>query len=198
MYTRHILSLLTRSSTFYVKMRNRIRCKYSALGTTNVLINKNYRKCVAFLVVKEDGEMRPKGTTFFVSVMTGNNINERVDIYAITARHVLDFARQYGTLFIRVNTRDGDYEDIATDPDKWKESDNTDVALIHVELTDAKHDYSSLSMGELATDEFIREGEDPPIGEGDDVFFVGLFKKYAGGNRNQPIVRFGNISLLIA
>lgn len=45
----------------------------------------------------------------------------------------------------------------------------------------------------LATEAYIRERE---IGEGDEVFFVGLFSEHHGKQRNHPVVRFGNISLM--
>ncbi|MCA1703536.1 MAG: hypothetical protein LC808_09870, partial [Actinobacteria bacterium] len=34
------------------------------------------------------------------------------------------------------------------------------------------------------------------VGEGDEVFFIGLFSEAPGRKRSQPIVRFGNISLM--
>ena len=35
-----------------------------------------------------------------------------------------------------------------------------------------------------------------PITEGQDVFIVGLFIEYSGKKQSQPVLRFGNISLM--
>jgi hypothetical protein len=161
----------------------------------NVLIRESFRECVAFLCVdvRDEAtgvmERKPAATAFFVAVPIENNAWV---YYAVTARHVLDQSQRYGPLYLRLNTKDS-FEDIEVPQDVWVTHPETDVA---VALTSAslseRYAINALRLDNFVTDEFAREHN---IGEGDEVFFVGLFVNYWGAERAQPIVRFGNISL---
>jgi hypothetical protein len=164
----------------------------------DVLINEELRRCVAFLCVdtrnEQTGVMNriPAATAFFVAVP----IDENAWIcYAVTARHAIDLSQKYGTLYLRVNTRE-DYEDVEVPQDAWVTHSTTDVAVARVadRLFDPTHPYAptALSLERLITDEFAQEHG---ISEGDEVIFIGLFVNYWGADRAQPIARFGNISL---
>ena len=76
----------------------------------NMLVDEQYRKCVTFLFVDaidtftSKPKRIPAATAFFVSVPVGNggSIN-----YVITARHVVDASRPHGSLYVRINKRNG-------------------------------------------------------------------------------------------
>jgi hypothetical protein len=49
------------------------------------------------------------------------------------------------------------------------------------------------SLSEFATREFVAEHH---VGEGDEVFFIGLFTHHYGKTAPEPIIRFGNVALM--
>jgi hypothetical protein len=161
-----------------------------------MLIHEQYRKCTAFLFVDklDEGSGRtnriPAATVFFVAVPTGKAAVP--DFYAVTARHVVDSARPYGLMYVRVNKIDGGYHDFDISPDDWIGHSSTDVAVTQFVFQPGL-DLKFLPLEMLATDEYIAQHK---IIEGDKVFFIGLFSEHAGLERSQPIVRFGNISLM--
>jgi hypothetical protein len=162
----------------------------------NMLVDEQYRKCVTFLVVDViDNDTRiikriPAATAFFVQVPVNN---EGFVNYAVTARHVVDASRPHGSLFVRINKISGGFQDFSAPQDAWVCHPSTDVAVIPVGLPHEQFDLRTIPLSMLATDDYVIQQR---IGAGDDVFFVGLFSEYAGQERIQPIIRFGNISLM--
>ena len=162
----------------------------------NMLVDEQFRKCVTFLFVdvidEVNGEPKriPAATAFFVGVPVDN---EGSVTYAITARHVVDASRPHGSLYVRINTTSGGFQDFRAPQDAWVCHHSTDVAAIPVGLPSERFDLRTIPFSMLATDDYVIRQR---IGAGDDVFFVGLFSEYAGQERNQPIIRFGNISLM--
>jgi len=164
-------------------------------GGPPVLIDEQYRKCVAFLYAdvreEETNAIRrmPVATVFFVGVEVGSNAFVP---YAVTARHVVDQSRPHGPLYARLNLKAGGVGDLQVDADAWTTHSSTDVAVARIGAIE-QADMIVIPASMLATDDFIR---DKGISEGDDVFFTGLFNPHPGTQRNQPIVRFGNVSLM--
>lgn len=132
----------------------------------------------------------PAATGFFVAVP----LNEELFVpYVITARHVLDKSRPYGNLYVRINRKEGGFEDFEAPQDEWTTHLPTDVAVCRVAISIDDFDLLAPQLNVLATDEYVQSRS---ISEGDEVFFVGMFSQHPGMERNQPIVRFGNISLM--
>ncbi|MCZ7627379.1 MAG: serine protease [Candidatus Methylomirabilis sp.] len=131
----------------------------------------------------------PKATVFFVCVP----FEEGAFIYAVTARHVIDSARPYDRFYVRVNTKDGAFEDVETQASGWFCHPTTDVAAIPVNLPQKNYDLLPLPCSMLLTTEIVAKRK---VGVGDDVIAVGLYSKYFGVTRNQPIVRFGHVALM--
>lgn len=162
---------------------------------TELRIGDRLKKLVAFLVTdrydKEVGRLlrKPIGTAFFIIMRITNSLFVS---YAVTARHVVEGSREDGMLYIRLNTRDGSYKDFEAPQNNWVLHSATDVAVTPVAFP-PDIDWATLPNGVLATDEFIKQHE---VGIGDEVFFLGLFSEYYGQETNQPIARFGNISLM--
>ena len=150
--------------------------------------------------VKSGGDMeRPTwvGTAFFVSV-PDPHVADQLFPYLVTAKHIADklTARQW---CIRVNTKDG--KSILAHGKlgiRWwghpTEEESVDCAVLPFPLPEeANLDVSSVPTSMFATEEII---ENSGIGEGDEVFVVGLFTKLAGVERNMPIVRIGNVAMM--
>jgi len=161
-----------------------------------MLINEEFRKCVTFLLLdipdNQTGAVRrvPAATAFFVGIPIGDGHSV---VYAVTARHVIYKSRPYGPLYVRMNTAAGTFRDFQAPQDSWVTHPSTDVAVARVGLSFEGFDLKVIPLSMLATDEYVARRN---VGEGDEVFFVGLFSQFPGRERNQPIVRFGNISLM--
>lgn len=162
----------------------------------NMLVDEQFRKCVTFLFVdvidKATGIPKriPVATAFFVGVPIDSEGSVN---YAVTARHVVDASRPHGPLYVRVNKTSDGFNDFHAPQDAWACHPSTDVATIRVGLPPEQFDFRTIPLDMLATDDYVIRQR---IGAGDDIFFVGLFSEYAGQERNQPIIRFGNISLM--
>lgn len=161
-----------------------------------VLIDEQYRKIVAFLcqdiVDPETGQNKriPVATAFLIGVKPGTD--DPIVVYAITALHCIFQSRANGTLYLRINTRDGNYVDRDVPQDSWVTHDTSDVALIQVEVEN-NFDIAFLPMRYIATDDIVAQHS---FGIGDEVFFVSLFVRHTGENRVLPIIRFGNIAMM--
>jgi hypothetical protein len=161
-----------------------------------MLVDEQFRQCVAFLLVdRYDQDTHalkkvPVATTFFVGMPVGGSASA---VYAVSARHVIDGTRSDGTLYIRFNLKQGGFSDFPTDQDSWICHPSTDVAVIPLNASAEQADIKYISIGMLLSDDAVVNRR---IGTGDEVFFVGLFSQFSGQERNQPILRFGNISLM--
>jgi hypothetical protein len=103
---------------------------------------------------------------------------------------------------VRLNTRAGGAEFLQLPLDEWQIADQSsggvDCALIAwMPPADMRTDIViwELSPSAVATDELMRQHG---VGIGDDVFMVGLFRNHLGRDRNEPIIRVGNIAAIPA
>lgn len=163
-----------------------------------MLVHEQFRKCVTFLYADSTDEAgvrkrEPIGTALFVAVPIPS-LHDAGVIYAVTARHVVEGAERNGLpLFLRMPKRDGTYEDQPAPAEAWERHPKTDVAAAAVRVSIPEDDLRVMSADALATNELL---ETQAVSEGDDVFFSGLFAPHYGVGRPQPIIRFGNISLM--
>jgi hypothetical protein len=140
-------------------------------------------------VDKIDG---PFGTGFFV-IRPSAHPTGHPHIYAVTNWHV---ARDAGASIIRVNTRDGKSRLIKYEPHEWKcPANGDDLAIIDVtrELDPNGDEAIGLYEDMFLSEDLIRTFS---IGVGDDAFMCGLFVSHHGGERNVPVIRFGNLSMM--
>ncbi|MCA1707034.1 MAG: serine protease [Actinobacteria bacterium] len=162
---------------------------------TKMLVNEQFRKCVTFLytdVQTDTGgiERIPVGSAFFVGVPLFDDMPESYSaLYAVTARHVIDSGAQ---LWIRMRTTSGQVVDRPVAADAWEQHPHTDVAVAGVHAPD-DFDLIAVSPASFATESFVQQHR---VGEGDDVFFSGLFVGHYGKAAPQPLIRFGNIALM--
>ncbi len=160
-----------------------------------VVIDEKFRKCATYLFVNAPDPKtsvigrRLVGTAFFVTVYSGT---EGAAMYAVTARHIVDNSASIGPLVVRMNTTDG-YVDLETQQSNWTCHPSTDVAAIRVRSLPAGADFKSIGLDMLLTDQMVTEHL---VGAGDEIFFTGLFSEHPGRRKVQPIMRFGNLSMM--
>jgi hypothetical protein len=108
------------------------------------------------------------------------------ELYAVTARHVVDGA---GKLWLRMRTPGGGFEDGPVPRDAWELHHQTDVAVVRL---NEPRGVTFLEEEVFITQEFVQTYG---VSEGENLFFSGLFVGHYGKGM-PPIVRFGNIALM--
>jgi hypothetical protein len=182
--------------------------RYQAIGeASGLLIDEWWRKTASFLFLKRTSAKgvevySPCGTVVFLSLPLYESSEMTRVTYAVTARHVLDMTRARGPLYLglnRLGLQKIDY--IPTDRDRdWFKSAKTDIAVARVALGERvmrglQYDFRGVKSCELATEENLDKAN-LRLGEGDDLFMVGLHLPYHGRERIQPLIRFGSIALM--
>ena len=138
---------------------------------------------------KEDASNAAKSGGCGFLVRVPSPVREGGYVYAITAKHLIDD----GFYVMRINRKQGDSVAIDAEPTDWvPHPDGDDVAVFDLKVAN-DFEYWSVS-----TELFIRQEtiEAYKIGYGDDTFLIGRLVVHSGRTRNQPVVRFGNISLM--
>ena len=163
-------------------------------------------RSVAFLGTMERGKFIPRATCFFVQIIEDQH---RFD-HLVTAEHVISGLLTRGQeIWLRVNLSNGGVHIGKLDADEFRyhpnsEQEPTDVAvcpivlgLINEKTGEAvQMEVQSLALngiGSLLPDDLFRKQY---MGRGGEIAIVGLFRSHFGQNRNIPIVRIGNISML--
>jgi hypothetical protein len=155
-------------------------------------------KCVAFLCVQNTEEQGAPykyiGTGFFVGV--SESINDRYDLYLVTAKHCVEKpkSRGYGPLFLRMNTVEGGAEIIEIH-DEWRYSDSevVDVAVLPLVPDRRRYEYMYLKPRMCLTDDRVKENG---VGIGQDLYITGLFTQRSGNQKNIPIIRNGTLAAM--
>jgi hypothetical protein len=157
------------------------------------------KKSVSFIFIKNDkGDLLANGTGFFVGIKNEKN-SERYNVYFVTAKHVLqNKAGEYlKDVILRLNKKDGGSQLIPIDLTKiriFEHNDkDVDIAIFDCLPDQNIFDFKYIPDELIASSEVVVKNE---IAEGDDVFFAGLFTSYIGQKKNQPIIRFGKVSLI--
>jgi hypothetical protein len=161
-----------------------------------MIVDELYRDNVGYIMADvwdaDSGNMirYPAGTTFFVGVALGKGYSLGTVVYAVTCRHVIDAGpdgEQPKALSVRINRRDGTWEDVPCNRDQWTLSTETDVAVAQLRLG------PGFRTWHYHISEHIRFGE-PEIKTGHDVFFVGMFEPLPGKDSVEALVRFGTVA----
>jgi hypothetical protein len=141
--------------------------------------------------------LSPRATAFIVSIIEF----ELGWHYLVTAEHVVSSLRGHD-IWVRSNTKDGKaIENQLSNALWWFHPDNahnaTDVALTLVDFS-ANEDHVAIPLNQdtaiAATDLVLRSNG---IGVGHEVHISGLFRSHYGQERNVPIVRVGNIAMML-
>jgi hypothetical protein len=129
------------------------------------------------------------GTGFLIGVPSKRHAKYgRAHIYAVSNWHVA----VQGSPIIRLNMQSGPPDIIDVDVHDWFFDGRHDIAVLPVNVDPDLHAVTVLHSRMLVTQDVVRRAE---IGPGDDVFMVGRFMDHDGGQKNQPALRFGNISM---
>lgn len=140
----------------------------------------------------------PVGTAFFVTVPIGKPESLRSAAYLVTARHIVDGSRNAGPLLVRLNMKTGGFCDYAISPDSWVISPTADVAVALVTGQWIMPPFvgAPILFEDLICDRHPILNSRESVWIGDNVYFVSLFSRYAGEGPNEPVIRFGNVSLI--
>jgi hypothetical protein len=142
----------------------------------------------------------PYGTGFFVGIKIGDGT--QASAYLVTAKHVLkdEQGRDLKRVYVRMNSKEGDPKFAPLDLSEnsvsrvYTHTDPTvDLAVVPVALDEKIFDFKMIGDELVTTKESFKELK---IGEGSDVFFVGLFTSFYGQHKNFPIVRFGRVAMI--
>ncbi len=167
-------------------------------------IPSEVKNIVTFIFVKDaENKLVPNGTGFFVGIKDKKNTN-RLYIYLVTAKHVLQDEKNenkyYPSVYIRLNTKAGDsrYIELPIVAQNRKvvythSEPEVDIAVIPCLPSAEIYDYKLLPEEMLTTKELFEKNH---IKEGDEIFFTGLFIGHFGKQKNYPIVRFGRVAML--
>jgi hypothetical protein len=120
-------------------------------------------------------------------------------VFLVTAKHV---ARKIENkqCYLRVNLKSGGSDLVGLENIPWffhpDEVVPSDVAVYPFALPPEvikQFDFEAIPVSMLLTDNTrISQG----IGEGDEVFIIGLFSRHTGNQKNLPIVRTGTIAMI--
>jgi hypothetical protein len=141
----------------------------------------------------------PYATGFFVSVPCESPELQTMEMYYfVTAKHVASDLKDRDICF-SVNKKGGGiiYDTPRVAP-VWylhPTDKNADVAVIQVALHPGLMDAALVSIDSFG---LPRRLEELNIGIGDEVHSIGLFSPFPGNDKNIPIVRFGNVSMMPA
>jgi hypothetical protein len=163
-----------------------------------MVIPDEIRKCVGFVgYQRADGTTLFAGTVFFVGRKLDSN-PDRLFVYAVTAKHVIDSIRNKGIrmVLLRLNRKAGDAVWVRTGLEDWvsNQSDlSVDVSVARFSLDEHQLDHKCFPLEARITDSIIKQHG---IDVGDEVFLSGLFAPHMGRKNNLPIVRVGNIAAM--
>jgi hypothetical protein len=157
----------------------------------DVRIPDDLLTCPVFLGGQDtEKRLHYRATAFLISTPT--KTSENGARYLVTARHnVLKAQREYGNVYIRINTPDGAAID---HPIKgaWEYPDDDAVDIAAIPFAPPfKYAASPIPARWFLSDEVVDQRK---VGIGEELVIVGLFSKHVGASRNLPIVRSGNIA----
>ncbi len=151
------------------------------------------RRCVIYIGERaSDGNFVAKGTGFLVEVIRG----KRPRYYLVTAHHVIRRFPNPSRFAIRLNeTKDGRaHEYQSKGRHRWfghPKDRSVDAVVYPWTQGTNKFQFTAFS-----SERFVVPGGNHDVGVGDEVNIVGLFRKLAGSERINPMVRTGHIAMM--
>jgi hypothetical protein len=160
-------------------------------------VQEVFRECVVFICQKQtlvDGTIGVSfvGTGFFVSIPSKHRSDVNY-LYLVTAKHVAEKLNM--PFLIRLNDKKDSSDYLESGDGQWfyhPTDKSVDVAVMPCAPAHL-YDFKSVSSNNFITDEIITQNK---VGIGDEVFITGLFAHAYGSQKNQPIIRIGNIAMI--
>ncbi len=153
-------------------------------------INDKIFNCAIYLYKSvQDAERGEKtgGSGFIVGVPSSAGGGY---IYAVTNSHII---REANSPIIRINKKVEDFDIYICDTTDWyHHPDGDDLAVLPLSVEITKYRLGFVPIDLFVNAKIIKDGD---IGAGDETFTIGRFIGYDGKQRNEPIVRFGNLSI---
>lgn len=157
-------------------------------------IPERLRDCVVYLYPSVEAAQHGKhagGTGFLVGVPSP--VDSLTHLYAVTNEHVIRPPSGSPSAVIRLNNADGTTEILDHAADEWQSHPSGDDIAITQLILGSGHRFSWIDQGEFITSADIERYH---IGPGDDCFMIGRFIYQDGRQRNEPVLRFGNIAMM--
>jgi hypothetical protein len=158
-------------------------------------IPPQFRDCAIYLYPTEQAAKAGQavgGSGFLVGVRS-LTIPGRIHLYAVTNEHVVRPARGNTNPIIRLNDRSGNAAILKVAVKSWlPHPDGDDITVTPVTLN------SNHKVNWINRDEFITQNDldQHQIGPGDECFMVGRLIDYDGKQRNEAVLRFGNLAMM--
>lgn len=152
-------------------------------------IPQQFLDCSIYVYESEESANRGEefgGSGFLVHIPSEHE--GFISLYAVTNKHVIND----GYCVLRLNTTEGLTDTIKTEPDQWFH-DGDDVAIFPLQMNGKRFKWFSIEINRFITPEII---ENFRIGPGDEAFLIGRLITVEGRQRNKPVVRFGNLSMM--
>jgi hypothetical protein len=162
----------------------------------NMRVPDQVLKTVVFVGLPEVPDPEYRGTAFIVT-MPGTQDNDFA--FMVTARHVAE-KLEGNDFYIRANKKRGGTVELRGFADNpwWyhpTEREFVDCAVTLFAPAQLRElDVEQIPIGLFADEEKIRANN---VGIGDEVFITGLFTKVTETTQNVPIVRIGNVAMML-
>jgi hypothetical protein len=160
----------------------------------------NIRDCCCFIYCDTGEGHKLVGTGFFVGEKVAEDGPENFKyVYLVTAKHIVAGIKcktPIPNMGIRVNVSGGETIDIDIPINSWlfhPDDTSVDAAILPV-WNMGGADIKTIPPDIAITDELTKKHG---IGIGDEVCITGLFYKHYGNKRNLPILRIGNIAMML-
>lgn len=174
-----------------------------------VFVPNIIRKCVAFVgIARDDGSFTPTATGFFAHA--GEGSLQRT--HFVTAEHVVTLTKEKierdryeksvnGKLAVRLNIKGGGSEVVPLDDVHWWSHPDlnnlTDVAVTPCSFGKDYFDHFPLPLwGSVVNSSTTAHLKRRGAALGQEIAIIGLFRHHRGAERNEPLVRVGNIAAM--
>ncbi|WP_042386517.1 S1 family peptidase [Streptacidiphilus melanogenes] len=149
-------------------------------------IPDDFLKAVVFIYPSQDAALEglPEGGSGFL-VSHGTPESDLRTCYVVTNAHVVESGGQW------VRLDDGRIVNIPNED--WQTGIPDDYAVARLTVSDCTNTVQFPIETMALTPE---EAQELNVGPGDDTFMIGRFSGHAGRAANNPVARFGNISLM--
>src|SRR3989344_3301019 len=156
-------------------------------GGVSVRIANDFRKSVIFVGEQQGGSFVPKGTAF---LLAGKKYGGQCN-YILTAYHVAKAVDDLG-YSLRLNMRPSGSNMIEAPKFDWSFDKDADLAVAIYDAPSGS-DIFYLPDSMLFRDDKIKSKR---VEGGTPAYVAGLFNRFAGTDRNLPVVHTGHIALL--